>query len=518
MDFRPSKTTLRSSTRCPSFTPLNTPGASAGTIPHLESNGRQPNGQLSREIRIIRTFSLPERSAALLGKDDRKDLNLSRLQNRADLAAVGQAMHRLIAELYPICRSITGDGLRKTLRILQGHIPLELREVPTGTKVFDWTVPKEWNICDAYVKNSKGERVIDFQQSNLHVVNYSLPVRRRMSLTELKEHLFTLPSHPDWIPYRTSYYNDSWGFCLSQRQLDLLKEDDYEVCIDSTLLDGHLTYGECYLPGESQDEVLVSCHACHPSLCNDNLSGVAVAVSLAKHLACGPRRYSYRFLFIPGTIGAITWLALNENKISHIKHGLVLSGVGDAGELHYKKSRQDNAEIDRAVSHVLQHSGHPHHLLEFSPYGYDERQFCSPGINLPVGRLSRTPHGTFPEYHTSADNLQFVHADKLGETFAVCLEVFSLLENNETFVNLNPKCEPQLGKRGLYRLIGGQADAGVMEMALLWVLNMSDGGNSLLDIAERSGIRFESLTRAAEALQKHELLRKKFESARSVAR
>jgi aminopeptidase-like protein len=439
------------------------------------------------------------------------ELILSTFQDGVDPAAVGQLMYRLIVELYPICRSITGDGLRETLRILQRQIPLELREIPTGTRVFDWTVPKEWNIRDAYVKNSNGERVVDFQKSNLHVLNYSVPVRCRMSLAELKEHLFALPAQPDWIPYRTSYYEESWGFCLSQRQLAALKEDEYEVCIDSTLKNGHLTYGEFFLPGETQDEVLISCHACHPSLCNDNLSGIALAASLAQHLGARPRRYSYRFLLIPGTIGAITWLALNEDKISQIKHGLVLSSVGDAGKFHYKKSRQGSAEIDRAVTHVLQHSGYPYQLLEFSPYGYDERQFCSPGINLPAGRLSRTPHGTFPEYHTSADNLDFVHADKLGEAFAVCLEIFSLLENNGTFVNLNPKCEPQLGKRGLYRIIGGQADAGLSEMAMLWVLNLSDGSNSLLDIAERSGIRFDALRNAAGTLQEHHLLRKHYE-------
>ena len=427
-------------------------------------------------------------------------------------------MYRLISELYPICRSITGDGLRKTLRILQQQIPLELREVSTGTQVFDWIVPKEWNIRDAYVKNSSGERIIDFCKSNLHVVNYSVPVRCRMSLAELKDHVFTLPTQPDWIPYRTSYYKESWGFCLSQRQLAALKEDEYEVCIDSTLNNGHLTYGECFLPGETQDELLISCHACHPSLCNDNLSGIALAASLARHLGDRPRRYSYRFLFIPGTIGAITWLALNEKRLPHIKHGLVLSGVGDAGKLHYKKSRQRSAEIDRAVAHVLQHAGYPHQLLEFSPYGYDERQFCSPGIDLPVGRLSRTPHGTFPEYHTSADNLDFVHSDKLGEAFAVCLEVFSLLENNGIFVNLNPKCEPQLGKRGLYRMIGGLADPELSEMAILWLLNLSDGSNSLLDIAERSGIHFNALARAAKTLQEHNLLRKQNESVPLAAR
>lgn len=427
-------------------------------------------------------------------------------------------MMRLITELYPICRSITGDGLRETLRLVQKQIPLEIREVPTRTQVFDWTVPKEWNIRDAYVKNAKGERVIDFQKSNLHVVNYSLPVQQRMRLAELKDHLFTLPAYPDWIPYRTSYYKETWGFCLSEKQLAGMKDEEYEVCIDSTLVDGNLTYGEYFLQGETRDEVLVSCHVCHPSLCNDNLSGIVLAVSIAQQLKSTPRRYSYRFLFIPGTIGAITWLAKNEGKLANIKHGLVLTGVGDAGALYYKKSRKDNAEIDRAAAHVLKHSGQAHEILEFSPYGYDERQYCSPGINLSVGRLSRTPHGTFPEYHTSADNLEFVHADKLGEALVVSQEILSVLENNGTFVNLNPKCEPQLGKRGLYRMVGGTADAGVSEMAMLWVLNQSDGKNSLLDIAERAGMSFEAIHKAAEALEEHKLLRRELKSVPQAAR
>jgi aminopeptidase-like protein len=444
-------------------------------------------------------------------------LNLDTFLNDVDPAATGQAMHRLIAELFPICRSITGDGLRQTLRMLQTYMPLEMHEVPTGRQVFDWTVPKEWNIRDAFVKNSKGERVIDFAKSNLHVVNYSIPVQRRISLSELKDHLFTIPERPDWIPYRTSYYKESWGFCLSQRQFEALDEDEYEVCIDSTLMDGHLTYGEYLLPGETQNEVLISCHACHPSLCNDNLSGIVLAVWMAKQLRVLPRHYSYRFLFIPGTIGAITWLALNEDKLPRIKHGLVLSGVGDAGKLHYKKSRQGSAEIDRTAAYVLKHSGNPYELLEFSPYGYDERQYCSPGINLAVGRLSRTPHGTFPEYHTSADNLEFVHPEKLGESLAVCLEILSLLDNNGTFVNLSPKCEPQLGKRNLYHMIGGKSDGGWNEMAILWVLNLSDGSHSLLDIAERSGIRFESIHKAANALREQRLLREKFDFVPTAA-
>ncbi len=434
-------------------------------------------------------------------------MNSSAIQSAAAGTGIGSELHRLIADLYPICRSITGEGLRETLRAVGKLVPFTLREVPTGTQVFDWTVPKEWNIRDAYVKNSRGERVIDFQSSNLHVVNYSVPVRQKMQLTELKTHLFTLSERPDWIPYRTSYYKEDWGFCLSQRQLGFLPEDEYEVVIDSTLQAGHLTYGECFLQGELPDEIIISTHCCHPSMCNDNLSGIAVAAFLAKHLSLRPRRYSYRFLFIPGTIGAITWLALNEEKISRIRHGLVLTGLGDGGKLHYKRSRQGNAEIDRAASYVLQHSSYEHHLLDFSPYGYDERQFCSPGINLTVGRLSRSPHGTFPEYHTSADNLGFVHPEKLEESFDACFQILALLERNGTFLNLNPKCEPQLGKRGLYGMVGGSPDAGVRELAVLWVLNLSDGNHSLLDIVERSNLSFDSIRAAAEALQQKGLLR-----------
>jgi aminopeptidase-like protein len=431
----------------------------------------------------------------------------SATQSTADRTGIGLELYRFIADLYPICRSITGEGLRETLRAIGRIVPLPLREVPTGTQVFDWTVPKEWNIRDAYVKNSRGERVIDFQSSNLHVVNYSVPVRLKMQLKELKTHLFTLADRPDWIPYRTSYYKEDWGFCLSHRQLELLPEDEYEVFIDSTLQAGDLTYGECFIQGELPDEIIVSTHCCHPSMCNDNLSGIAVAAFLAKHLSLRPRRYSYRFLFIPGTIGAITWLALNEDKISRIRHGLVLTGLGDSGKLHYKKTRRGDAEIDRAAAHVLRHAPYDHHILDFSPYGYDERQFCSPGINLPVGRLSRTPHGTFPEYHTSADNLGFVHPEKLKESFGACLQILSLLEKNGTFLNLNSKCEPQLGRRGLYAMVGGRANAGVTEMAMLWVLNLSDGNHSLLDISERSNISFDSICEAAEALQEKGLLR-----------
>jgi aminopeptidase-like protein len=418
-----------------------------------------------------------------------------------NLSIVGQEVYALIAELYPICRSITGDGLRETLKIIQKHIPLEIREVPTGTQVFDWTVPKEWNIRDAYVKNFKGEKIIDFQESNLHIVNYSIPVKKTVSLKELKEHLFTLPDHPEWIPYRTSYYQENWGFCLNHNQFQKLEEGNYDVFIDSTLENGSLTYGELFLRGDTDDEILISCHACHPSLANDNLSGVSLSTILAKHLGIISHRFSYRFLFIPGTIGAITWLCLNENSVNRIKHGLVITGVGDSGKITYKKSRCGDAEIDRAAFHVLKHSGQPYDIIEFYPYGYDERQYCSPGFNLPVGRLSRTPFAEYPEYHTSADNLKFVHAEYLGDSISKLLAILYILENNRAYLNLNPKCEPQLGKRGLYSSIGKN------ELALLWVLNLSDGSNTLLDIAEKSGFEFTSVQESASILSKNNLLK-----------
>ncbi len=421
---------------------------------------------------------------------------------------IGTRIHDFIRELYPICRSITGDGVRETLCRIGRHIPLTLCEVPTGTQVFDWTVPKEWNINDAYVKNPDGVKIIDFKKSNLHILNYSIPIHQTVSLAELREHLFTLPSHPDWVPYRTSYYNENWGFCISHAQFSALGEGDYEVFIDASLKAGHLTYGECYIPGESADEILVSSHVCHPSLCNDSISGVALSTFLAEHLLGRTLRYSYRFLFIPATIGSITWLALNEASVDRIKHGLVVTCVGDPGKLTYKKSRRGNAEVDRAVIHVLRHTGGPHEILEFSPYGYDERQFCSPGFNLPVGSLSRSRDACYPEYHTSADNLEFVKPAFLADSFATYLSTLSLLEKNYVYLNQNPKCEPQLGKRGLYRKIGGVVESPDTELAILWVLNLSDANHSLLDIAERAQMSFELISGAADSLLQAGLLKR----------
>ncbi len=414
-------------------------------------------------------------------------------------------MYALIERLYPICRSITGNGTRQTLSILREYIPLTIHEIPTGTKVFDWEIPKEWNISDAYIKNSTGERVVDFRKSNLHVVNYSVPVEDKLSLHELKEHIFTIPEKPDLIPYRTSYYNETWGFCLEHSRLATMREDVYEIKIDSSLTDGALSYGELLIQGSSSQEVIFSTHICHPSLCNDNLSGISVLTYLAGSLLKTKPRYSYRFLFIPTTIGSIAWLAMNKERTGNIRHGLVVANVGDPGDVTYKKSRNGLTEIDRSVELVLRETGETYSIEEFIPYGYDERQYCSPGFNLPVGCFMRTPHGKYPEYHTSADNLNFVQPVFLENSFQKLRSVIDILETNKKYKNVNPYCEPQLGKRGLYKRTGGTI-APTEQMSLLWVLNLSDGRHSLLDIAERSAIPYPSIRHAAEELVKHELI------------
>jgi aminopeptidase-like protein len=409
-------------------------------------------------------------------------------------------MMTLAEELFPICRSITGNGVRQTLEILRRFIPLEVNEVPSGTAVLDWTVPREWNIRGAYIASDDGRHVVDVAANNLHIVQYSPPVDMVMPLAELRPHLHTLPDQPDWIPYRTSYYTDSWGFCLTHRQLSSLTDGLYHVVIDSDLAPGHLSYGELFIPGEIGDTVLLSCHICHPSLANDNLSGIAVATMLARYLKTLRLRYSYRFLFIPGTIGSLTWLARNEEKAERIVHGLVLSCLGDSGGMTYKQSRRGNAAIDRIVAHVLAHDQVPHRITPFVPYGYDERQYCSPGFNLAVGCLMRTPNGEYPEYHSSADNLSLLRPESLAHSLAVLQRIVTVIEGDVVYRSRNPKGEPQLGRRGLYAKMGGQREANYEQMALLWVLNLADGHHSLLDMAERAGIPFASVRAAADAL------------------
>lgn len=417
---------------------------------------------------------------------------------------VGADLHAFASELYPICRSITGAGTRATLDAVARFVPLQRIEVPTGTKVFDWEVPREWNIRDAWIKNAAGERVVDFRQHNLHVVNYSTPVRAHMTLAELRPHLHSLPEHPQWIPYRTSYYRDTWGFCLTHEVLESLPEGEYEVCIDATLEPGSLSIGQSVLPGDSSDEILIWTHVCHPSLANDNLSALAVSAFLARSIAARPRAFTYRFVFAPTTIGAITWLALNEASVGRIRHGLVLASLGDRGEYVYKRSRRGNADVDRVVEYVLKREGSGS-TEDFSPYGYDERQFCSPGFDLPVGRFTRTPNGRYEEYHSSADNLGFITTESLGASLSACERICQLLEGNRRYRNLAPKCEPRLGPRGLYRNATGR-NPSEFEHALLWVLNQSDGTNDLLSIAQRSGIDFTMISTAAAAARDAGLL------------
>jgi aminopeptidase-like protein len=422
-------------------------------------------------------------------------------------ATLGSEMRGLVERLYPLCRSITGNGVRATLDVLAESIPLTVHEVPTGTQVLDWAVPKEWNIRDAYVADSQGRRVIDFVESNLHVVGYSVPVHTRMSLAALRNHLYTLPDQPDLVPYRTSYYKEAWGFCLSQSTLDSLQDGEYEVVIDSTLADGSLTYAEHVVAGHVSDEVLVSCHVCHPSLANDNLAAIAIAVQLAMRLAEAKPYYTYRFLFAPGTIGSITFLARNAERVEKIKHGLVLACAGDSGSLTYKRSRREDAEIDQVAQHVLESSGRPHTIIDFSPYGYDERQFCSPGFDMGVGCLTRTPYGAYPEYHTSGDCPDFVVPDAMADTLETVWEILWVIERNRCYVNLSPYGEPQLGNRGLYDSLGGRSDTKQAQLAMLWVLNLSDGEHSLVQIAKRAGLPFDVISLAADALRDAGLLK-----------
>ena len=419
----------------------------------------------------------------------------------------GVKMHALATRLFPICRSITGNGVRETLKIISEKFPLEIKEIASGTKVFDWDIPREWNITDAYIKDSSGRRVIDFAHSNLHVLNYSTAIHQQVSLEELRKHLYYLEDQPDWIPYRTSYYKEDWGFCITYNQFKQLNESSYEVCIASTLAQGSLTYGEYFIPGEVKEEVLISAHVCHPSLANDNLAGLAVVSDLAQTLTQRDNYYSYRFIFIPGTIGAIAWLAQNEAHVPRIQFGLVASLLGDPGPFTYKRSRRGNTEIDRIAEYVLKVRSAGNKVIDFFPYGYDERQFCSPGFNLAVGCLSRTPFGQYPQYHTSADNLDFITSSSMEESYEVYIEILTMLDQNRVYVNTNPKCEPQLGKRGLYSLKGGNNDAKAFQMALLWTLNLSSGEYSLLDIAQRSNTPFAVIREAASRLEESGLLK-----------
>ena len=405
----------------------------------------------------------------------------------------------LVRDLYPICRSITGDGVRATLARVNQEVPLEVTEVPSGTPILDWHVPYEWNIRDAYVSDRSGRRVIDFRRHNLHVLGYSTPVRARMTLAQLRPHLFTDPQRPEVIPYRTSYWKENWGFCLSHRQLTDLADDEYDVCIDSTLTPGSLTYAECLVPGESAQEFLISTHVCHPSLANDNCSGIAVAALLAAELRARKPRLSYRFLFVPVTIGAIAWLARHRDHLARVRAGLVIGLLGDAAALTYKRSRRGNTEVDHIASRVVRELDPSARVVDFSPYGYDERQYCSPGFDMPIGRLTRSSNEGYPEYHSSGDDLQLIQPNALAGSLLALMRIIERVDSNRIYCNRSPHGEPRLGRHGLFRSTGGRSP-GEFEHALLWMLNQADGTHGVQDVAACSGLDAATLQQAAEAL------------------
>ncbi|MEQ1648514.1 MAG: DUF4910 domain-containing protein [Hyphomicrobiaceae bacterium] len=420
---------------------------------------------------------------------------------------LGQLIYDRAANIFPICRSITGIGVRNTLQQLGQIIPIAQRHIPSGTKLYDWIVPDEWTFREAYIADVAGHRLIDASNNNLHVLNYSASVNAIITRDELATHIQTLKSQPDLIPYRTSYYVRAWGFCLSQQQWDALPPGPFHVVIDTTHTPGHLSYGEYIHHGDTFEEVLLSAHICHPSLANDNCSGLAVLTTLAERMQTIRTRYTYRFVFAPGTIGALAWLSQNEQQLARIIAGLTVSCVGDAGGPNYKKSRRGNTLIDRAMSHACRTASPRPEISEFSPYGYDERQYCSPGFNLPVGSFQRSKWGQFPEYHTSADNLNFIRPQHLAESARTIAQTIDILEDNWCPISLSPKGEPQLGQRGLYDTSPtGDTTAVDANMASLWVLNLADGAHSILDMAERSNLSFTVLASAAARLKAAGLL------------
>jgi aminopeptidase-like protein len=423
------------------------------------------------------------------------------------MKTIGELMYAQVCRLFPICRSITGDGVRETLHIIAEDLPgLSIHEVPSGTQVFDWSVPREWNVWDAYVLDPEGNKIIDFAKSNLHVIGYSIPVKKQVSLSELQEHLYSLPNQPDAIPYITSFYQERWGFCITQRQREqITKEGKYTVVVNSELKTGHLTYAELIIPGKFREEIFLSTYICHPSMANNELSGPTVMTFLAKWLLSKKRRYTYRIIFIPETIGSITYLSLNlEEMRKHIIAGYNITCVGDDRTYSFLPSRMCKSLADSIALHVLKYM-HP----EFKQYTYldrgsDERQYCFPGVNLPVASIMRSKYGTYPEYHTSLDNLTFVTPQGLRGSYAVYLRCIECLEANE-YLKVTTLCEPKLDKRGLYPTLSTkQSNTQVRDMMNL--LAYSDGTSTLLEIADKIDIPMWHLLPMIKTLKRKKLL------------
>lgn len=419
----------------------------------------------------------------------------------------GQSMYQLVERLFPICRSITGDGVRETLSILKEYIPdLKIYEVPSGTQVFDWVIPKEWRIREAYIENGKGEKIVDMKENNLHVLGYSAPLDKYVDLQELKQYIYVQEDQPDAIPYVTSYYKERSGFCMSSNMRDALPEDRYHMYIDSELFDGSLTYGEVILPGKTEKEVLLSTYFCHPSMANNELSGPAVVTALVKWLdSLKNRKYTYRIVFIPETIGSITYLSRNLDVMKQrIIAGYVLSCVGDNRTYSYIPSKDGNTLADRAAKNVLRFHYPEYKRYTFLNRGSDERQYNAPGVDLPVCVVCRSKYGEYPEYHTSLDNLSLVTAEGLEGALDVYKQMLMAIEHN-AFYRIKCLCEPQLGKRGLYPTVS-QKGSYYGIRSLVDFIAYADGKHDLLEISETIGVPVKELIPIIEKLQQNELL------------
>jgi aminopeptidase-like protein len=413
-------------------------------------------------------------------------------------------LEKYFDRLWPICRSITGNGLRESFHILQELIPLELTEVPSGAKVFDWEIPKEWNIKDAYIITPDGKKICEFKLNNLHILNYSIPQNKECSFEELKQHLFYREDLPEAIPYVTSYYKENWGFCISHNEFkDLPEEGTYKIFIDSELKNGGLTYGELVLKGNTDREIIFSSYLCHPSMANNELSGpLALAMLYKKINAVKDRKYTYRFILAPETIGVIAYLAkkgmyMKEKVIA----GYVLTCVAGKDAFTYKRSKQNTSLADKAAEHVLKYSGEKYKTEDFSIGGSDERQYCSIGFNLPVGSLIKSKYQEYKEYHTSLDNKSFIDFSALEKTVEMYYNISRAIELNEKYKNLNPFCELQLGKRGLYPTTGGTWGIDIENTRkLLHLLAFTDGETDLIDIAEKRNLSAHTFEKEVQIL------------------
>jgi aminopeptidase-like protein len=419
---------------------------------------------------------------------------------------LGDIMYHLAKNLFKLNRSLTGEGVRETLNILREIVPIEIKSIQSSSQVFDWTVPKEWVIRNAWIITPSGTKICDFFSNNLHLVGYSVPINARITRKELEEHLHSLPDQPDAIPYITSYYKEYWGFCLSHNERLTLEEGIYEVFIDSELIEGVLNYADLVIPGKSTKEILFSTYICHPSMANNELSGPVLAVELAKMLLKTENEYTYRFVFVPETIGSLVYLSKHLNHLKHnVIAGYVLTCVGDDNAVSYLESRYGNTYADKVARFALDDMKIDYKHYSFLERGSDERQYCAPGIDLPVCSVMRSKYGTYPEYHTSLDNLNYISPQGLQLSYDIYIRIIDVIENNKIYI-FNVLGEPQLGKRGLYPNISSK-DSGSSVRDMMNIITYLDGSNDLIDIILITGVNYPNLKSLTKILIKNNLIK-----------